>query len=224
MKKLYALLFALLTFAAYADVTFTVNGVPVPANQVSGTIAITTGTTPPPTCTGGQVWNGSACVCPAGSAWSGTVCVISPPPSGNYELREINWPTGNSYIGKPIQSVAGATVAAYRISAQQLLNAPSQTPNTGRIQFYESGTLTACISNVPGKFYPFGGITPCINVIGPNSSAGWQFAGSDYPASDSALAGAGWKRLPPVTDGYYYINVKLPDPAGLPSIFWLLYN
>lgn len=223
MKRLFALLLALVAFGAYADVTFTVNGQPVPASQVTGTVAITTGTTPPPTCTGGQVWNGSACACPAGT-WNGSICVISPPPSGNYEIREINWPNGNSYVGKPIQSLVGATVAAYRYNAQAFLSNPSQTLGTARIQFYESGSLTVCVSNVPGEFKSPGGVTPCFGVIGPNANTGVNLAGPDFSATDSALQAAGWKRLPVATDGYYYINVKLPDPAGLPSQFWLLYN
>ena len=31
---------------------------------------------PPPTCNGGQYWNGLACVCPTGQGWNGTACVL----------------------------------------------------------------------------------------------------------------------------------------------------
>lgn len=223
MKKLFALLLCLAAFSAAADVAFTVNGQAVPASQVSGTIAITTGSTPPPTCTGGQVWNGSACVCPAGT-WNGTVCVITPPPITGYELRPINWPSGGNYLNAPIQKVEGATVAAYRINAQAFLNNPARTPGTATIQFYESGSLTVCVSNVPGEFLTSGGLTPCFSVTGPGASRGVYLVALDYQIADSALSAAGGKRLPIQLDGNYYINVKLPDPAGLPSTFWLLYN
>lgn len=36
-------------------------------------------TVAPPVCTGGRVWNGTACVCPAGTTWDGANCIVPPP-------------------------------------------------------------------------------------------------------------------------------------------------
>jgi hypothetical protein len=35
--------------------------------------------TPPPTCSGGQYWNGQQCVCPSGQQWNGQQCVTPTP-------------------------------------------------------------------------------------------------------------------------------------------------
>lgn len=217
MKKQAIILYCLLilgAISAFGQTVLTINGQCVPTTCSS--------TPPPPTCTGGQVLQGNICVCPAGT-WNGQVCVISPPPISGYELLDMNWGSGKNYLQKPWQSVAGTTVAAYRINAQQFLNDPSQTANTASIQFYETGSVIACVSNVPGAFQAMTGLNPCLSVVGPGGKAGLTLAGPGF-STDAALTQYGWKRLPASLDGYYYINVKLPDSTALPSTFWLLYN
>ncbi len=43
-----------------------------------------------PTCSGGQTWNGSACVCPSGKSWNGSTCVT--PAACNHDVCESGGP------------------------------------------------------------------------------------------------------------------------------------
>lgn len=40
---------------------------------------------PPPECTGGRVWNGSACECPHGLIWNGSACVEPCGPNSHWD-------------------------------------------------------------------------------------------------------------------------------------------
>lgn len=212
MKKLFVLLFALLTFSTYADPVFVVNGQAVPASSVSGTISITTGSASPPVCTPPFVPNGvGGCVCPPGTTLSGNNCVTPTPPVSGVSIRPVTFPPGNSYTsvwGNQGPRTQGNTeIVAWEFPAEALVG----TNQAGNVSLYTSSApYEACISATPGAFD-----SPTSKFSG--SQAGDKVGISYVSWTRDAVRGYG--KLPtPNASGKLYLNIRKVAKPGFENV------
>ena len=133
------LLWLAVASSADAQTVLTVNGQCVPTTCSSGPPT-------PPTCSGGQVWNGSACACPSGQSWTGSACITPPPPSENCLQTDAPAQLGGN---PPIQptTIAASQVVAFRIQAKDIAN-------KGVGVYQPSASMTVAVSATPCDLGP----------------------------------------------------------------------
>ena len=119
--------------------------IPVPPGQGTNPDAEDTITedTEDPVCSGGQTWNGTACVCPGVQTWNGTQCVI--PPVDPVCSGGQTWngtacvcPTGQTWTG-----TACVTPIVHTCSGGQTWNGTACVCPTG-----QTWTGTACVTPI----------------------------------------------------------------------------
>lgn len=190
-KLIMLIMLLLMGEAAFAQVTLTVDGKPIPKADI---VITTGGVVPPPVCTGGQVWNGSACVCPGGTVWNGSQCVQPTPPPTNCVVA--NAPTqlgGNPPI--PPSSMGVDQPSAFRIAASLL-----DDRSVGAFQ--PTVGLSVSVSNQACDF----GTAP--------TNAGCYLNVSSISLNQrfirvTATGGGGnCKKPQPTPDGYLYVNFR----------------
>lgn len=249
MKKLFVLLFALLAFPVWSQVSLTIDGKVVTKASISistdsGTVVVT------PTCSGGQVWSGTACICPAGTwngsvceislsptcpggqvwsgtactcttgTWNGSVCAIPPPPSG-VTIRPANFKAGSAYTVVWGMYQPPLAQADNEIVAWEFDASQLVGPNNaGTVSLYSSSTpYEACISATPGAF---DSPTSSFKGIASGDKAGITYV------SWTRSAVSGYGKLPaPSAMGKLYLNVKKTNSTAydrVPLSYFPLYQ